>query len=141
MTLSPTARRILTAIVAEPGERTVAQLAAELHLDRAEVARHVHQLSRRGLLTPRLVRAHPWLTRCGALESPLESLVLDEVQKGPQDLKTLALLCDVAPTDGGFKSALKRLHAYGSISLPAEMDPSEAGIEAVAEAAEVACAA
>ena len=140
MTLHPTARRILTAIVAEPGERTVAQLAAELHLDRAETARHVHQLSRRKLLTPRLARAHPFGTRSAWVETPLESRILDELQKGPQDLQVLALLCDVDPTDGAFKKGLKRLHSFGNISLPAEMDPSEAGIEAVTTS-EVACAA
>lgn len=34
----------------------------------------------------------------------------------------------VYATDGGFNRALKRLHSWGSISTPAEVYPSDAGL-------------
>jgi DNA-binding MarR family transcriptional regulator len=126
VTLSPISRQVLTAICAEPGERTVRQLGAELNLQPDEVGRVVHQLSRRGLLAPRRFRLHPW-AKVSASNTDLERKIIAALKKSPQKRPDLALLVNCNPNDGDFRRCLKRLHNYGSISLPAEVDPSAAG--------------
>ena len=132
VSLSETERVVLRAVVAEPGERTVAQLASELHLQKAEVARAVHRMSRRGLLAARLYRRHAH-ARLSGLETPMERHILLLTQSVRLTKRQLAVALEVRESSGGLSAALRRLHRWGQLSLPTEIWPSPLGLQLAAE--------
>lgn len=132
MNVSPgtIAYRVLSALVEEPGERTVAILAKELGIPEPEVAEAVHAMSRAGLVAPRRYRRFPWARAC-AINTPLERRILALTQSVLLKRNQLAVALSVPETSGALREAIRNLHDYGCLSLPTEPWPSEAGIALV----------
>ena len=104
--ITPLSRKLLAAVAEEPGERTAAQLAHDLKLDKKKAAAALHQLSRRGLLQPRLYRLHPWAKPSPSLENDTEHRIFLTLKKCPHTKQDLADALMVYATDGGFNLSL-----------------------------------
>jgi hypothetical protein len=147
--VSTLGRRLLEAVVAEPGEWPVEDHASSLRVEVRSAATEVSLLRKHGLVRRTAYRLHAHITQqfvgqpatvivgSGGLTGREQYLAVDLVQAlrhlGEADGGELAAHLGQSKLSGTSIRALRALHAHGSVSLPSCLWPTEAGVAMVAD--------
>jgi len=124
---------VLELIVAEPGEHTVAEIGKRLGMGPKRAGKHVHALTRGGLVAPRLYRLTP-AAKLGPADTAMgERIFAALVENAPLTRAELLQALGLETCTKNFTAAVQLSEFYGWLIVPGQPVPTQAGIDLVLE--------